>query len=476
MGLLGSEAPEAVYQRHLDNGIKLFGDGNYRAAITEFEAAYEAQPKASPLVNIALSYKALYDYPRAIEALKKAVTEHADTLKPEHKAAAEREIRELEALLATVVVAVEPKHATLLLDGLELPPDSAGKPMTVGAGPHVLEARLQGYQAATVKITITAGERDRRVELKLSPNQGQLQVTPHDPKAWVEIDGQLPVQGGFAGMLNPGVHNVRVFKHGEKASSLEVVVVAGKTQQVTQDEDGTLLSDATRPKAAPGGDEQEPEGELQGFFLHGHAGLLFVGGTHPTNFVPAKGAAGFGLGLRLGYRVADWAAFEASGQLSSITGSGPAQFDQGFGPGASSPLTINNSNYTLRSLRLGLLWRVLAPGRTIVRFVGALGAGLSLDQLLWGLSSKDEDHRLGSLEAKTLTGTAGELPSSMGGIGGFGELDVGIEFDLSHVIFGLTLQSIVQSTKGLDTESYSPYSDKPVFLIGPALHVGYGFW
>ena len=57
----------------------------------EFEAAYRAEPKASPLVNIALSHKALFEYPQAIAALDRAINQHADTLAPQHLDAARRE-------------------------------------------------------------------------------------------------------------------------------------------------------------------------------------------------------------------------------------------------------------------------------------------------------------------------------------------------------------------------------------------------
>jgi hypothetical protein len=476
LGLVGAESPEAIYQRHLDNGITLFQGGNYRAAVTEFQAAYDAQPKASPLINMALSYKALFDYPNAIDALKKAVSEHADTLKPEHKAAAEKEIRELAALLATVVVAVEPKQATLLLDGLELPAEKTGKPMALSPGPHVLEARMAGYQSATAKLTITAGEQNRHVQLKLAPNQGKLVVIPSEAAAWVEVDGRVPVQSGFEGMLEPGVHSVRVFKHGGKASSLEVVVVAGKTQQVTQDEDGKLVSDAERPKAAPG-EEQGEEGERRGFYLWGNGTLFFVGGTQPRGFNPDKGSAGAALGLRVGYRVADWAGFELGGQLSSVAGTGTAQFasigDRVLSEGEGSALA--DVKYTLNTVRLGANLRVLAPGRFLVRFIATLGAGIAIDQLTWTPPTSGVSGAVNHVD-DTLAPSLQALPGHTSGVGGYGELDLGIEIELSRIIFGLSAQSIIQSTKGLDVTGFSPYDDRPVFLIGPALHVGYGFW
>src|SRR5262249_30705087 len=104
---------EAVYKQHMANGVKLFQDKNYQAAIAEFGAAYQAKPKASPLLNTALCYKALFNYPKAIEALEKAIAKNADTLEPKDKRAAEDAIAEMTKLLGYVTVTVFPDTATV---------------------------------------------------------------------------------------------------------------------------------------------------------------------------------------------------------------------------------------------------------------------------------------------------------------------------------------------------------------------------
>src|SRR5690349_18824054 len=76
---------EAAYKQHMKNGVKLYQDANYRSAIAEFEAAYAAQAKPSPLINIALCEKALFHYPRAIEALERALSKHEAQLTPADK-------------------------------------------------------------------------------------------------------------------------------------------------------------------------------------------------------------------------------------------------------------------------------------------------------------------------------------------------------------------------------------------------------
>src|SRR6185503_15191403 len=66
----GGGGDNDAYRLHMDNGVKLYQDKNFAAAIAEFEAAYKARPKASPLMNISLCYKSVFAYPKAIAALE----------------------------------------------------------------------------------------------------------------------------------------------------------------------------------------------------------------------------------------------------------------------------------------------------------------------------------------------------------------------------------------------------------------------
>ena len=64
-----TDAAADLYRQHMDVGISFYEQRNYAAAIAEFEEAYKARPKASPLVNLALCYKAQFAYTKAIRAL-----------------------------------------------------------------------------------------------------------------------------------------------------------------------------------------------------------------------------------------------------------------------------------------------------------------------------------------------------------------------------------------------------------------------
>jgi hypothetical protein len=147
-----------AYKQHMDNGVKLFHDQNYPAAITEFRAAYEARPSPNPLVNIALCEKAVFHYPRAIAALEAAIAKHGDAMDPGDKKAAEEAITEMRGLLGTVTVTVAPQHATVVVDGEELPPGAAHKPIPLGPGAHKIEARAEGFAAGEQSVTVTSGK------------------------------------------------------------------------------------------------------------------------------------------------------------------------------------------------------------------------------------------------------------------------------------------------------------------------------
>ncbi|MBW2522644.1 MAG: PEGA domain-containing protein [Deltaproteobacteria bacterium] len=463
----GKETRSDAYRRHLDNGVRLFKDENYRAAITEFEAAYRAEPKASPLVNIALSYKALHDYPKAIQALDRVITQHSDSIEPEHLDAAKREITQLRQLLAYLTVRVEPAQAELSIDGQKQPATALGKPIALSPGPHVLTAELAGYQPAEQKVTLTSGEHQQDLVLQLVPLGGQLQVVVRDRDVWVQVDAYPPGQGGWQGTLAPGTHAVSTFRQGgDDRRTLQVRIEAGKSHLVTQDETGELTSDAAVGGSATDGQEEDDGEPRRGFFFTGHAALLGIVGPHPDGFTRSdKPAGGGGIGARIGYRFANWGAFEGQGQLTSVAAAGDLSFAH------DSANTYFETQYTLQSLRLGGGFRVLLPGRSLARFVGVAAGGMTIERLVW----EDGDYRA--------TGSTGTTPGisqapfgGSDGIGAFGQLELGVEFEVSNVLLGMLVRNGVQTTSHLDAADGNPWDGKPIWLVGLSAHVGYGIW
>ncbi|WP_437305533.1 hypothetical protein [Sorangium sp. So ce388] len=205
------------YRQHMENGIKLFQDRNYQAAIVEFEAAYKEKPKASPLFNIALAEKALFNYPRAIAALERALAQHRDTMDEGDEKTARSAIEEMRALLAHVKIELSPPSATLIIDGEEQPPSSSGtRVVELGPGVHRISARAEGHVSADQSVTVVSGERDREVKLTLArerpavPPNAQPFTLPPPPPPPRPVPLSLAPQGyyviGAASLLWPLGH------------------------------------------------------------------------------------------------------------------------------------------------------------------------------------------------------------------------------------------------------------------------------
>jgi hypothetical protein len=193
------------YKPHMENGVRLYADKNYRAAIAEFEAAYVAQPKANPLLNLALCYKAEFRYPKAIEVLEQALTKHLDTMDEADRTAAIDAINEMKALLAHVRVTLTPADAQLRIDGEALPPGAAKQPIALGPGKHTLLASRSGYLDASRELAVVSGD-DKALTLTLARapagSAGAKAATKDAaPAGGGRYSTPLMVVGGVAGGL-----------------------------------------------------------------------------------------------------------------------------------------------------------------------------------------------------------------------------------------------------------------------------------
>lgn len=262
----------------MENGIKLFQDRNYRAAIVEFEAAYKERPKASPLFNIALAEKALFNYPRAIAALERALAHHRDTMDEGDEKTARSAIEEMRALLAHLTIEISPPTATLLIDGEEQPPaSSATRVVELGPGVHRISARADGYKSAEQSVKLVSGQRDQKVKLTLVP---------------------------------------------------EKVTVAPEPAPVT------LPPPPPPPKPMP------ISSSRQGYYVIGAASLLWPL-THPRAF-PAEPNSGGAGSLRVGYRVNTPAAFDLMLQYANIaTGADTPEYPDASYTFASTRIGLN---------------------------------------------------------------------------------------------------------------------------------------
>lgn len=444
--------PES-YKPHMENGVKLFNDKNYPAAIAEFKAAYDARPNPNPLVNIALCQKALFDYPKAIAVLEAAIAKHGAVMSPSDRQAADDAIREMRALLGVVVVKITPPEAAITLDGEALPAGKGPRTLTLGPGAHKIEAHAAGFASGEARVVITSGK-TQEIAIELAAETGLVTITAPDPRMTITLDQRIVGTGKWSGALPPGTHLVQMSGPGAPPYDAQIVVVAGEPLDVRVGAGGVPI-------------RQKPELEMRrGLYVLGTGSLLFSL-THPPAWKNPTTDFGAAYGVRVGFQVNNTAGFDLSYQHSSVSTGIISTSDE-----------TGQTSYRILADRVSASLRLISPGK-MWRFVGALGGGVVVDGVKFGPNASAACNQPKNTICPFKDGDD-EGDNGALGVDAFGLVELGAELDVDRVLIDLGVEAQFQATGNLNTTVGSKvvgiYGARPIINIGPALRVGYRFW
>jgi hypothetical protein len=220
---------------HFQQGVALYQDHNYDAALAEFQGAYAASNQPVVLYNMGLTFKALFRYADAIDTLDRYLKEssaRSEAITPERRAEVEGIIAEMKSLLADVTVLVQPAQATIKVDG---------RPVTMGiegivrlaAGTHSIEASQADYTSDHRDITVVAGV-PQSVSLKLNPipRTGHVKIASTQAGAHVSVDGRDLGAAPVEVELGAGGHHLNVAAQGFVTSSSELAIAPGQSRDM----------------------------------------------------------------------------------------------------------------------------------------------------------------------------------------------------------------------------------------------------
>lgn len=450
LGLAPGEARaqtgEDAYGQHMTNGVRLFNSGDFKTAITEFEAAYESAAGPSPLINQALAYQKLSQYPKAVAKLELCLAKHGGAMSEGDRQEVKKTIDEMRPLLAFVSIETSPTDAALRLDE---EPIAAREAVPLSPGEHKLVVEKPGFVTATRAFSVVSGDK-LALAITLDPAIGTLIVSARDKGTAIRVDGKVLAHGAFSGELPAGEHSVELV--GETGTGTvrlgageRVTIDAGKGQTALP-----ALPDAPAPPAE--------KGPVRGLYGGINGAVLFPT-RHPNGF-EGSASSGTNVGLRGGYRVHDYAAFEGLAEYGNVEG--PAN-------GYEDP------SYSLTTIRFGPQLRLMSPG-DLIHFVGTVGGGLAINII------KYED----------LTGERGLCrtadPSHCKSLGAdfYVMTEAGAELNFGGVLIGIMGTVYLNGTKSMDdgldenaeaeTNIQKPYGNSVLPMIGPRAFVGYAFW
>lgn len=234
---------------HFQQGVALFKEQNFDAALAEFLGAYGISGEPIVLYNMALTFKALFRYSEAMDILERYLAEsaaHGHPVARERRAEVESIIAEMRSLLADVTIVLTPPDAALRIDGRPMSLDVQGI-VKLPAGSHVIEAGAADHAAGRREITVVAGTAQTvSLDLVAIPHTGHVTITAAQIGARIAVDGRDLGPAPVTIELAAGGHQVEVGAPGYAPTRSELAVAAGQARTVN-----IVLQLPPAPETAP---------------------------------------------------------------------------------------------------------------------------------------------------------------------------------------------------------------------------------
>jgi hypothetical protein len=164
-GAAGGESLEVVQARkHFSQGLKLYKDGDFDAALVQFERAYAVKPNYKVLYNIAQSYFELRQYVEARDRLTRYLKDGGEGIDAERRASVENDLAELQRRISHLKLVVNVAGAAVYVDGKKVgtTPLSGTVDVSEGQRTIAIESPDRGSKQRVIRV---AGGEEHIVEV-----------------------------------------------------------------------------------------------------------------------------------------------------------------------------------------------------------------------------------------------------------------------------------------------------------------------
>ncbi|MFO0679901.1 MAG: PEGA domain-containing protein [Polyangiaceae bacterium] len=186
-----TDEAKAEARERYTRGLQFFQEGEYGLALLEFQRAYDLAPSVRILYNIAQVNLQLQKYARALDALERYQKEAGATAGAERMAEVERDIKNLQARTARIVLTSDLDGAEIAIDDVPFGKTPFEAPLRVDAGQRRVSASFQG-RALTTRVVVLAGGDTSKLDLALkelaTPKGPTVVIGPRLPG---ETDGKI---------------------------------------------------------------------------------------------------------------------------------------------------------------------------------------------------------------------------------------------------------------------------------------------
>lgn len=197
-----AEADVEQARKHFGQGLKLYRDGDFDAALVQFERAYAIKSNFKVLYNIAQCYFELHQYVEARDTLARYVKDGEGSIEPERKAAVENDLNELQRRIAHLKLTVNVDGSIVYIDGKKAGVTPLSAPIDVNEGQRTIsvEARDHGTKQRVVRL---AGGEEQQVSLDFEEAKANAPLVNGGPRA--DGSGRAQSSGLGAGFWVTGI-------------------------------------------------------------------------------------------------------------------------------------------------------------------------------------------------------------------------------------------------------------------------------
>ncbi|WP_231511150.1 PEGA domain-containing protein [Chondromyces apiculatus] len=239
---------------HFQRGLSLLREEAWAPALAEFLLSRKLFPTRAATNNAAITMRKLQRYDEALDMFETLLRDFQ--VPDAERAAAQRELSELRALVGTIDVAGAEPGASIVVSGEDRGEYPPVKPLRVAAGTHLVRVVKEGYEPFEGRVTVAGGQvASVTAKLRKLSASGQLRITERTGKSVeVLVDNVVVGRTPWEGRLGVGDHMVVLRGEGKLGSQPTPARV--KSQELTslalvaEELDASLRVDPTPPGAS----------------------------------------------------------------------------------------------------------------------------------------------------------------------------------------------------------------------------------
>lgn len=164
-------------REHFNQGLKLYRDGDFGAALVQFERAYASKPNYKVLYNIAQTCFQLRDYVEARNAMRRYLSEGGGDIDADRRQQATQDLADLERRIATIRLSVNVDGASVFVDGKRVGTTPLREPIAVSEGQRTISVE-EPSRGARQRLVRLAGAEELTMRLDFEAPRAPLVAAP----------------------------------------------------------------------------------------------------------------------------------------------------------------------------------------------------------------------------------------------------------------------------------------------------------